>query len=32
MVGGGLRFLTGRTQGGGAFRCVLCATVGGGGV
>ena len=28
-VGGGLRFLTGCTQeGGGSFRCVLCATGG----
>ena len=32
-LGGGLRFLAGCTQeGGGSFRCVLCATGGGGGV
>ena len=31
-MGGGLRFFTGRTQeGGGSFRCVLCATRGVGG-
>ena len=30
--GGGLRFLAGRTQeGGGSFRCLLCATGGVGG-